>query len=99
MNTQGRILIVEDREDWRKTLSEELQGVQFHVDTAENLEQARHFLGSGLYHVLILDIRLNESDTSNIDGLVLLEELGKAGLTDAIEVIMLSSYGTKDRTR
>jgi DNA-binding response OmpR family regulator len=99
MNKQGRILIVEDREDWRETLSEELRDVQFRVDTAENLEQAHLFLRSGLYHVLILDIRLSDSDTSNTDGLKLLEELGKIGLTDAIQVIMLSSYGTKDRTR
>lgn len=99
MNEQGRILIVEDREDWRKTLVEELSRRHFSVDAVESVEKARQLLMAEIYHVLILDIRLNDSDTSNIDGLKLLEEMDKQGLTDAIQVIMLSAYGTKDRMR
>jgi DNA-binding response OmpR family regulator len=99
MNRQGRILVVEDREDWRKTLVEELQRAYFYVDAVENIEKARQLLASTIYHVLILDIRLNEGDTSNTDGLKLLGEMDKKGLTDAIQVIMLSAYGTKDRMR
>src|SRR5207245_686556 len=35
----------------------------------------------------------------NIDGITLLQELHKRGLSDATKVIMLSAYGTKERTR
>jgi DNA-binding response OmpR family regulator len=99
MHTQGRILVVEDREDWRKILVEELERAHFSVDAVGTAEQARQLLTAGIYHVLILDMRLNDNDTSNTDGLNLLKEMDEQGLTEAIQVIMLSAYGTKDHMR
>jgi DNA-binding response OmpR family regulator len=99
MSKQGRVLIVEDRVEWRLTLVAALQRANFDAEAAENTERARQLLDTALYHVLILDIRLDEGDTSNIDGLKLLQELDQRGLTDAIQIIMLSSYGTKDQMR
>src|SRR5689334_3312007 len=99
MSKQGRILVVDDREEWRQTLVAALQRANFDAHAAENADIARQLLNTDLYHVLILDIRLVEGDTSNIDGLKLLQELDQRHLTDAIQVIMLSSYGTKDQMR
>lgn len=99
MSKQGRILIVEDREEWRRTLVEALQRAGFDAQAVESADRARQLLGAELFHVLVLDIRLDEGDTSNTDGLKLLQELDQRNLTEAIQVIMLSSYGTKDQMR
>jgi len=99
MSKQGRILIVEDREEWRHTLAEALQGAGFDAEEVESADKARHLLDTKLYHVVILDIRLVEGDIGNTDGLKLLRELDQRNLTEAIQVIMLSSYGTKDQMR
>lgn len=90
---------MEDREDWRKILVEELERAHFSVDAVDTAQKARQLLEANLYHVLVLDMRLNDNDTSNVDGLTLLKEMDRQGLTDAIQVVMLSAYGTKDHMR
>src|SRR5579885_1139446 len=99
MSKQGRILIVEDREEWRHTLVAALQRAGFEAMAVESPDKARHLLNTELYHVLVLDIRLVEGDTSNIDGLKLLWGVGHRHVTDVMQVIMLSCYGTKDQMR
>jgi CheY-like chemotaxis protein len=99
MNKRRRVLVVEDRPDWNHTLIETLEQADFDVDAAMDTTRARQLLDSNFYHVLILDIRMDEGDTSNIDGLRLLEELDTRGLTEAIQVIILSAYGTKEQMR
>lgn len=99
MSKQGRILIVDDLEEWRHTLTDALRDAGFEAKAVESADKARHLLDTELYHVLILDIRLIEGDTSNTDGLKLLKELDQRNLTEAIQVIMLSSFGTKDQMR
>ena len=56
-------------------------------------------MDDALYHVLVVDIRMNEADLANEDGINLLKELDSRGLNEATKVIMLSAYGTKERTR
>src|SRR5579859_1555137 len=102
MNTftrQGRILIMDDEETWLDELAETLQHSDFLVDAAPTLEQALAFLEKNFYHLLVLDLRMDATDQANEDGIKLLEELAKRGLTDATKVIMLSSFGTKEQTR
>src|SRR5579875_747894 len=50
-------------------------------------------------HVLVADIRMKDTDQSNIDGLALLAELEKSGLSEATKVIMLSAFGTLKQMR
>lgn len=90
---------MEDREDWRKILVEELERAGFSVAAVETAEKARQLLTTDIYHVLILDMRLNDNDTSNTDGLNLLAEMDGQGLTEAIQVMMLSAYGTREHMR
>ncbi len=56
-------------------------------------------LDENLYHVVVMDIRMEETDPSNVEGLDLLKELRKRGLSDATKVIMLSAYGTIEYVR
>lgn len=99
MNRQGRILIVDDEELWRKELVETLGRGGFHVDAASKASEALERLSGTPYHVLVLDIRMVHADRSNIDGIELLEELCKRGLCEATKIIMLSAFGTKEHMR
>ena len=99
MNRQGRILIVDDEEHWRKELVETLQRGGFHSDSASTATEALKQLNETLYHVLVLDIRMVHTDRSNTDGIDLLGELYKRGLCEATKVIMLSAFGTKEHMR
>jgi thiamine kinase-like enzyme len=56
-------------------------------------------LQKNLYHVLILYISMREGDTTDSQGLVLLKDLAERGLTEALQVIILSAYGTNQRVR
>ncbi|HEY0783269.1 MAG TPA: response regulator [Thermoanaerobaculia bacterium] len=95
MSRPGRVLVVEDREDWREELSELLAGAKLEVATAATRVEAAQRLATELFHLVVLDISL-EPDEHNQDGMELLREIGR---TEAIRVIVLSAYGTKARQR
>jgi len=99
MNRQGRILIVDDSEQWCEELIEILQREGYYTASASTAIKALELLNQNIFHILVLDIRMNEADQSNEDGIVILNELEKRGLSEATKVIMLSAYGTKERTR
>ncbi len=99
MNRQGRILIVDDEEQWRKELVETLKRSGFHVDAVSRAKEALELASESFYHVLVLDIRLVHTDRSNVEGIDLLEELFERGLCVATKVIMLSAFGTKEHMR
>jgi len=99
MNRQGRILIVDDEEQWRKELVETLERGGFQVDAVSRASEALARLSETSYHMVVLDIRLVQADRSNREGIDLLEELYKRGLYEAIIVIMLSAFGTKEHMR
>lgn len=99
MNRQGRVLVVDDLEQWREQLVEMLQRDGFYADAASTANEALHQLDETFYHLLILDIRLMDNDQSNIDGIDLLRSLEMRGLSEAIKVIMLSAHDTKENMR
>lgn len=99
MNRQGRILVVDDLEKWRKQLVETLQREGFYADSASTATEALERLDETFYHLLLLDIRLIDSEPTNQEGITLLDELNSRGLSDATKVIILSAYGTKEQMR
>ncbi len=99
MNRQRRALVVDDLEQWRKALTITLQREGFFTDSAATADEALERLNETLYHLLILDIRLEDSDSNNIEGINLLQKLAQRGLSGATSVIILSAYGTLERMR
>ena len=95
MNRKGRILIVDDQEHWRKALVEILQRGGFYADSASSTSEALECLQKDLYHLVVLDIRLVDI-AGNEEGMGLLGELERRGLSEATKVIMLSAYGTQE---
>ncbi len=99
MARQECILIVDNLETWRVELVEILRRNGFHAESASTVTEALEHLNESIYHVLVADIRMKETDESNIDGIHLLSELERGGLSEAIKVIMLSAYGTIEQMR
>ncbi|HLI91438.1 MAG TPA: response regulator [Ktedonobacteraceae bacterium] len=99
MNRKGRVLVVDDLETWRKELTLTLQREGYHTDSASTTAEVQERLNETFYHLLILDIRLEDSDSSNTEGIELLRELGERGLGEATAVIILSAYGTQEQMR
>lgn len=99
MKRQGRVLIVDDLEQWREELVETLQRAGFYADSASTIAQARLLLDKTFYHLLVLDIRMDNANQSNMDGFNLLHELDKRGLSESTKVIMLSGHGTLEQMR
>ena len=99
MNRQGRVLVVDDLERWREQLVETLQRNGFYADSASKVTQVLERLDETFYHLLLLDVRLVDADPSNQEGIDLLDELDKRGLSDAIKIMILSAYGTKEQMR
>jgi CheY-like chemotaxis protein len=99
MNRKGRVLVVDDLKRWREELVDTLQHNGFHADSASSATSVLERLDETFYHLLLLDIRLVDDDPNNKDGLELLPELYKRGLSDAFKIIILSAYGTKEYMR
>ncbi len=95
MSRPGRILIVDDKDNWRRTLVDTLQQNDYFSESVEDVPQALKKLSTAIYHIVILDIRL-PNDSEGID---LLQELDKRGLKGATKVIILSGYGTLEHVR
>lgn len=93
------ILLIDDLDEWRETLSRLLRREGFQVDTAGGRKEALERLDERMYHLVILDIRLAYLDESNVEGMTILDEIDERYGQDAIEKIMISAYGTKEQMR
>jgi DNA-binding NtrC family response regulator len=69
------ILIVDDAADWRATLAGLLRDVypDLQVMTAASLQEAKTQLDEYHFDLAVIDIRLDESDEDNTEGLELME--------------------------
>ncbi len=72
-----KILVVDDLPDVRATVSGLLLDVGYEVKSASCINEALHLLKSDHYNVAILDIRLDDTDEDNKDGLLLMHEIKK----------------------
>jgi CheY-like chemotaxis protein len=103
MSRKKRILIVDDNAKWREELVETLERQGYAADSAATGQETLKKFHQSIYHVAILDIRLDENEQSsaepNVDGITILSELDRQGLSEATKVVMLSAYGTKELMR
>jgi DNA-binding response OmpR family regulator len=95
----GCILIVDDELQWCEQLVEIFNHEGYTAKAVANAKDALDILHQGIYHLLILDIRLEGNDHSNSDGMKLLSKLKETGLNEVTKIIMLSAHGTKEQMR
>ena len=92
MEKHGKVLIVDDDTGYLQSLRSIL-GNEFEVKAASTLKEAKRLMSDEI-DALLLDIRLDENDPRNTDGIMLLEWVKKnhAG----VRVVMMSSYRDLD---
>ncbi|MBV9228904.1 MAG: response regulator, partial [Chloroflexi bacterium] len=90
---------MDDLADWREVLADTFRNGGFYVDTAATAREALGLLEETFYHLLVLDVRMEDQNSDNIDGITLLDEIKRRGLNSALKVIMLSAYGTLEQMR
>lgn len=94
MEQKPKILLLEDLQNWQDTISRLLVLNDYDVVTASSLDAAIDLLRAKTFDVAIVDIRLNEGDVNNMDGIVFLDEIEKYYIEDRTHVIMLSGHAT-----
>jgi CheY-like chemotaxis protein len=88
--SRGRILVVDDLPDWRTTLSGILLDEGYEVQVAEGREEALQLVKAERFHLAVLDVRLDESDEDNREGLELMRQIKARDPT--VSVIILTGY-------
>ena len=91
-NTCHRILVVDDLPDWRATLGGLLEDAGYDVQVADSSTNALELLRTDHFDVAVLDIRLDETDEGNTEGLDLAAEIKRHW--PATKVVMITGYGT-----
>jgi CheY-like chemotaxis protein len=97
MDRQICILVIDDLQEWREQITRALRWGGFLVDAVSTPAEALERLEVTLYHVLILDICMDETDLRNIDGIELLKQLYHQKVTESIKIIMLTGHGTEQQ--
>jgi CheY-like chemotaxis protein len=88
--SKGRILVVDDLPDWRATLSGILLDEGYEVCVAGDRQEALRLLAAKRFHLAVLDVRLDEADEDNREGLELMRQIKAYDPTTA--VIILTGY-------
>lgn len=83
-----RVLVVDDLEDYRNSLKNALEP-EFEVLSADSKDSGQELMTRSV-DVVLIDIRLSETDPSNRDGLFLLEWL-RMNFPD-VPAVMMSAY-------
>jgi DNA-binding NtrC family response regulator len=66
VSESARILVIDDEESIRKTVSLTLQYAGYQVDTAENGKQAIKRAEAGFYNIALIDIRLPDMEGTEL---------------------------------
>jgi len=90
LNNVGRIMVVDDQENWRELLRILLEKEGFLVTTVESFGECQKAFQKVTFNVVILDIRLIDQDTFNVEGLALLHEIRTKSPTT--KAVILTGY-------
>jgi CheY-like chemotaxis protein len=91
MSDTKRVLIVEDRPDYQKIFQEVVNSLGYQSRMAATLKEAFDELDRRTFHVGLIDLRLDDADENNWDGLKVLAR-AKA-LNEGMRLVVLTSYG------
>lgn len=86
------ILIVDDIKDWREQLRSTLELNGYHIETAASYDEALKKVAYLPIGLVLVDLRLDPTDETNRDGMVLLEKLAEM----RINAVVVTGYGTPD---
>lgn len=90
MSTKGSILVVDDYWNWRDFLKYLLEEDGYTVDVASSYVDANNKLGFDAFDIVILDMRLVDAETYNVQGMALLRQIKTQ--TPKTGAIILTGY-------
>jgi len=91
-----RILLIEDLERFSTPLMRWLDEQGYQITLAKSFAEALSALDQNHYHLAIVDIRLQDDDEENEQGMELLREIKERQLNDVMPCIMLTAYARVD---
>jgi CheY-like chemotaxis protein len=96
----ARILILEDEEEWVKTIVTALtdHGISY-FKSASSLAEAELLIRCTYFNVAIVDISMLQNDPKDSQGMEFLRVLKQHQLDEVIHPIVLSAYGSLERAR
>lgn len=94
MNAKPKLLVVDDIRDWQVTIGGVLTDNGYDVATAGSMEDAILLLEKNNYDLALLDMRLDETDEGNVDGLKLAEKIRDRW--PKVKVVIVTGYGTPE---
>jgi two-component system nitrogen regulation response regulator NtrX len=95
---RGKVLIVDDYSDWRDMLSGLLEREGHQTEAVGTLDAALTYINENNdLDLVVLDIRLVETEENNEDGMRLLAEIHKR--LPFTRVVMVTGYGTMETQR
>jgi ATP-dependent Lon protease len=94
-HASSRILVVDDLPDWRETLKGLLSDNGYVVEVAQSRSDAVTQLESQSFSLALVDVRLDEPDEGNTEGLDLAEEIRRRW--PSTKIIIITGYGTQER--
>jgi two-component system nitrogen regulation response regulator NtrX len=94
MNSKPSLLVVDDIKDWQITIGGVLRDNGYDVATAGSMDEAIVLLDNNDYALALLDLRLDETDEGNVDGLKLAEIIRKRW--PKVKIVIVTGYGTPD---
>ena len=92
-----KVLLVDDSRELLRVLEQLLKAEGFYVKSANNLAEALERIEAECFHVAVVDVRLDERDPSNRDGLQLMREL--RSLDPSTGIIILTIHADLDVVR
>ena len=99
MSVEGRILLVEDRADWRRRLTKYLQEEEYFFETATSYNAALEVLDKKPFDVVLVDLRLVEWDDANFQGMGLLPRISELREENGTQAIIITAYPTPENVR
>jgi two-component system NtrC family response regulator len=90
----AKLLVVDDLEDWQKTIRGVLQDKGYKVSVAGSSKEAVSLLDASDYDLALLDLRLDETDEENVEGLTLAKTIRDRW--PSVKIVIVTGYGTPE---
>jgi CheY-like chemotaxis protein len=94
MEDRVNVLVVDDNHSWVENYEEALGDLGYCAHAAFDLETALNLLDRKFFHVAIVDVRLDETDKDNLQGLDVLQRIWE--LDEGTAAIMVSGFPMTD---
>ena len=93
VNKSYTVLVIEDIADWQKTLARLLNDTNYNVVIGASITEAKALLAKQSFDLAVLDIRLDEENEENEEGLDLAEFIKSKWPTT--KIVILTGHGKK----